>query len=170
MFLQEEKDRTFSGIAFSLMGLVRELNENSIELRSEDAKIVFKQWYNKNKKILATLCFSNYKSAWCWARMIEKNMSHGHKQPRKRMKTSSGKCQYCKVADAKQIDHIWPLSLGGPIDDSRRNEWNFIFSCQLCNSIKGNAPLSCTVRDDFLPGLVIFAIEIYGHQFDRLCQ
>ena len=166
MFLQEEKDRTFSRIAFSLMHLVRELNENSIELSSEDAKIEFEDWYNKNKTILETLCFSNYKSAWCWARMIERNIDH--KQPRMRMKTSIGKCQYCKVADAKQIDHIWPLSLGGPMDDSRRNEWNFIFSCQLCNSIKGNAPLSCTVRDDFLSGLVTFAIEIYGHEFDRL--
>jgi len=163
MFLQESKDILFSGVAFSLIDFVRKIDNSSVKLTEEEGKYCFDDWFKNHQTTLDELGFTTIKSAWCWARMIEKNLDH--KQPRKSLAMNGLDCEYCKVAEAKEVDHIWPLSLGGPMDEGGRNDWNFAYSCQLCNSIKGNAPIACTVRSDFLSGLVKYAIDIYGPEF-----
>jgi len=163
MFLQDDKDIMFSRLSFSLIGFVRNLDNSSVKLTEDEGKACFGGWFTEHQTTLNELGFTTPKSAWCWARMVEKNLTH--KQPRKSLAMNGGVCEYCKVAEAKEVDHIWPLSLGGPMDEMGRNDWNFAYSCQLCNSIKGNAPIACTVRSDFLPGLVKYAMDIYGPEF-----
>ena len=163
MFLQENKDILFSGVAFSLIDFVRKIDNSSVKLTEEEGKYCFHDWFKNHKTTLDELGFTTIKSAWCWARMIEKNLDH--KQPRRPLPSGGKICEYCKVAKAEEVDHIWPLSLGGPVDERGRNLWNFVYSCCLCNSIKGNAPIACTVKPHFLQGLVSYALEIYGPEF-----
>lgn len=40
-------------------------------------------------------------------------------------------CRYCGAKDAKHVDHIWPLSLGGDDD-----YFNLVVACKSCNSKK----------------------------------
>ena len=47
-----------------------------------------------------------------------------------------GMCVYCKVASGKTMDHVIPLSRGGPHDAA-----NVVPACRSCNSSKGSSTL-----------------------------
>lgn len=51
-------------------------------------------------------------------------------------------CHYCGLTQPRElwtVDHVIPLSLGGP----RRSRWNLVMACSRCNSRKGSRVGCC---------------------------
>ena len=168
MFLKEQLDRYFSLCSFSLIELVRKIKSNNSDISQSEGFSEFKNWYITHKSFLDGLGFSNIKSSWCWARMIEKNLDHRQRRKSRKVSLSGSDCVYCKIHPAEHLDHIWPISLGGPPGDRDSlgiHKWNFAPTCAFCNSIKGNAPLSCTAKETFLQGFIGYCLTIYGNEY-----
>jgi len=73
----------------------------------------------------------------------EKNMSSLLRQ-NKQMLDMEKKCDYCGSMTNIQLDHIIPISKGGP--DSLDN---LVYSCRKCNISKGNKSLVQWYGEDF---------------------
>ena len=100
------------------------------------------------------------KIAWCWARMISQALNLDWRPDRRRLDRIGDVCVYCGN-EASCSDHIWPFALGGPAERDHNSEWNFNDSCELCNRIKGSAPLVCPQ----LPGFIGYCQILYGAEY-----
>ena len=168
MFLKTKLDQHFSHCSFSLIELVRRIEFSSSDISQDEGFSEFTKWHIVHEDCLNELGFSNKKSSWCWARMIERNLTHKQERKSRKVSLEGHDCVYCKIRPTEHLDHIWPISLGGPPGDKDGvgiHKWNFAPTCAFCNSIKGNAPLSCTANETFLQGFIGYCLKIYGHEF-----